>query len=99
MTRFFFLIFAGEELADMTAEQLDSALIHHQEIVLAGFAAEQKLNVVTACQRLGAIVAVTGTYVLTNNIFYSNGVCQNLPLFLQAEAKNFVKLNFTSFLA
>ena len=44
----------------MTAEQLDSALIHHQEIVLAGFAAEQKLNVVTACQRLGAIVAVTG---------------------------------------
>ena len=45
----------------MTAEQLDSALIHHQEIVLAGFAAEQKLNVVTACQRLGAIVAVTGT--------------------------------------
>ena len=46
----------------MTAEQLDSALIHHQEIVLAGFAAEQKLNVVTACQRLGAIVAVTGMY-------------------------------------
>ena len=61
MTRFYFsLIFTGEELADMTAEQLDSALIHHQEIVLAGFAAEQKLNVVTACQRLGAIVAVTG---------------------------------------
>jgi len=53
-------LITGEELADMTAEQLDSALIHHQEIVLAGFAAEQKLNVVTACQRLGAIVAVTG---------------------------------------
>ena len=60
MTRILSFNFAGEELADMTAEQLDSALIHHQEIVLAGFAAEQKLNVVTACQRLGAIVAVTG---------------------------------------
>lgn len=54
----------------MTAEQLDSALIHHQEIVLAGFAAEQKLNVVTACQRLGAIVAVTGMYYFFYKIWH-----------------------------
>jgi sodium/potassium-transporting ATPase subunit alpha len=53
-------LITGEELSDMTSEELESALIHHQEIVFAGFAAEQKLDVVEACQRLGAIVAVTG---------------------------------------
>ena len=63
-------LITGEELADMTAEQLDSALIHHQEIVLAGFAAEQKLNVVTACQRLGAIVAVTGMSEFLYRMFF-----------------------------
>ena len=64
----------------MTAEQLDSALIHHQEIVLAGFAAEQKLNVVTACQRLGAIVAVTGMSELRvslPDVFFKSGtICK-----------------------
>lgn len=34
--------------------------MHHQEIVLAGFSAEQKLTIVESCQRLGAVVAVTG---------------------------------------
>ena len=53
-------LITGEELADMSMDELESALVHHQEVVLAGFAAEQKLNVVEACQRLGAIVAVTG---------------------------------------
>lgn len=53
-------LITGEELTDMSMEELESALVHHPEVVLAGFAAEQKLNVVEACQRLGAIVAVTG---------------------------------------
>lgn len=53
-------LITGEEMLDMTPDELDSALVHHQEIVLAGFAAEQKLDVVEACQRLGAIVAATG---------------------------------------
>merc|ERR1712223_1875513 len=47
-------------LYDMTEEELESALVHHQEVIFAGFAAEQKLSVVNACQTLGAIVAVTG---------------------------------------
>jgi len=34
--------------------------MHHQEVVLAGFSAEQKLTIVESCQRLGAVVAVTG---------------------------------------
>ena len=55
-------LITGEELADMTPEELDSALMHHEEIVFAGFAAEQKLSVVTSCQRLGAVVAVTGNF-------------------------------------
>ena len=52
--------FLGDELYDMTEEELESSLVHHQEIIFAGFAAEQKLSVVNACQKLGAIVAVTG---------------------------------------
>lgn len=53
-------LITGEELTEMNSEELDSALMHHQEIVLAGFSAEQKLTVVESCQRLGAVVAVTG---------------------------------------
>ena len=44
----------------MTNEELESVLMHYQEIVLAGFSADQKLAVVESCQRLGAVVAVTG---------------------------------------
>ena len=44
----------------MTEEELESALVHHSEVIFAGFAAEQKLSVVSCCQKLGAIVAVTG---------------------------------------
>ncbi len=50
----------GEEALDMTQDELDSVLMHHQEVVLAGFSADQKLAVVESCQRLGAVVAVTG---------------------------------------
>ena len=53
-------VITGEEVASMTPEELDSALMHHQEIVLAQFSAEQKLAVVMSCQNLGAVVAVTG---------------------------------------
>ena len=44
----------------MKPEELDHVLMHHQEVVLAGFSAEQKLAIVESCQRLGAVVAVTG---------------------------------------
>jgi sodium/potassium-transporting ATPase subunit alpha len=50
----------GEELNEMKPEELDHVLMHHQEVVLAGFSAEQKLAIVESCQRLGAVVAVTG---------------------------------------
>jgi len=53
-------LITGEEVADMTTDELDSALMHHEEIILAQFSAEQKLAVVMSCQRLGAVVAVTG---------------------------------------
>jgi len=50
----------GVELRDMTSEQLDDILRHHSEIVFARTSPQQKLIIVEGCQRLGAIVAVTG---------------------------------------
>ncbi|TRY70575.1 hypothetical protein TCAL_08725 [Tigriopus californicus] len=53
-------LITGEEMQEMSPEELENALMHHHEIILAGLSSEQKLDVVEACQRLGAIVAVTG---------------------------------------
>ncbi|XP_076050682.1 sodium/potassium-transporting ATPase subunit alpha isoform X3 [Oratosquilla oratoria] len=50
----------GVELRDMSSEQLDDVLRHHTEIVFARTSPQQKLIIVEGCQRLGAIVAVTG---------------------------------------
>ncbi len=50
----------GGELKDMSQEQLDEILIHHAEIVFARTSPQQKLIIVEGCQRMGAIVAVTG---------------------------------------
>ena len=50
----------GGELRDLDSQQLDSILRHHTEIVFARTSPQQKLIIVEGCQRLGAIVAVTG---------------------------------------
>jgi sodium/potassium-transporting ATPase subunit alpha len=50
----------GSELRDIATEQLDDILRHHSEIVFARTSPQQKLIIVEGCQRLGAIVAVTG---------------------------------------
>lgn len=50
----------GSELRDMTCDELDGILEHHKEIVFARTSPQQKLMIVEGCQRLGAIVAVTG---------------------------------------
>jgi len=50
----------GSELRDMTSDQLDDILVHHTEIVFARTSPQQKLIIVEGCQRMGAIVAVTG---------------------------------------
>merc|ERR1711970_355884 len=50
----------GGELRDISSEQLDDILRHHTEIVFARTSPQQKLIIVEGCQRLGAIVAVTG---------------------------------------
>merc|ERR1719167_154535 len=50
----------GGELKDMDTEQLHDILKYHTEIVFARTSPQQKLIIVEGCQRLGAIVAVTG---------------------------------------
>jgi sodium/potassium-transporting ATPase subunit alpha len=50
----------GEELKDLTDSDLDEILMYHSEIVFARTSPQQKLIIVEGCQRMGAIVAVTG---------------------------------------
>merc|ERR1712214_188846 len=50
----------GGELKDIKEKQLDEILMYHSEIVFARTSPQQKLIIVEGCQRMGAIVAVTG---------------------------------------
>lgn len=50
----------GGELKDISDAELDDILANHSEIVFARTSPQQKLIIVEGCQRLGAIVAVTG---------------------------------------
>merc|ERR1719373_1409583 len=50
----------GGELKDLGEEILDEILMYHNEIVFARTSPQQKLIIVEGCQRMGAIVAVTG---------------------------------------
>merc|ERR1739844_621563 len=50
----------GGELKDLGDNQLDEILMYHTEIVFARTSPQQKLIIVEGCQRMGAIVAVTG---------------------------------------
>jgi len=50
----------GSDLRDMTPAQIDDILSNHSEIVFARTSPQQKLIIVEGCQRMGAIVAVTG---------------------------------------
>merc|ERR1712048_496723 len=50
----------GGELKELTETALDEILMYHTEIVFARTSPQQKLIIVEGCQRMGAIVAVTG---------------------------------------
>merc|ERR1712217_495079 len=47
-------------MGDMGEKQIDEILMYHSEIVFARTSPQQKLIIVEGCQRMGAIVAVTG---------------------------------------
>uniref|UniRef100_G3TZL1 Sodium/potassium-transporting ATPase subunit alpha n=1 Tax=Loxodonta africana TaxID=9785 RepID=G3TZL1_LOXAF len=53
-------VVTGTELKDMSPEELDELLANPSEIVFAQTSPQQKLIIVKCCQRLGAVVAVTG---------------------------------------
>merc|ERR550539_1914282 len=50
----------GGEIKDLSEKALDDILMYHSEIVFARTSPQQKLKIVEGCQRMGAIVAVTG---------------------------------------
>merc|ERR1719295_1249958 len=50
----------GAQLRDFTESDIDDVLRNHKEIVFARTSPQQKLIIVEGCQKLGAIVAVTG---------------------------------------
>merc|ERR1712177_121271 len=50
----------GGEIKDLSEKALDEILMFHTEIVFARTSPQQKLIIVEGCQRMGAIVAVTG---------------------------------------
>merc|ERR1711990_198886 len=50
----------GGEIKNMSEKQIDEILMYHTEIVFARTSPQQKLIIVEGCQRMGAIVAVTG---------------------------------------
>lgn len=54
------IVVHGGELHKMKAEDLDTLIYLHNEIVFARTSPQQKLIIVEACQRCGEIVAVTG---------------------------------------
>ena len=53
-------VVTGGQLVDMSDEDLDEILMFHTEVVFARTSPQQKLLIVEGCQRMGAIVAVTG---------------------------------------
>lgn len=57
----------GTELRELNSDQLDEILRYHTEIVFARTSPQQKLIIVEGCQRMGAIVAVTGELLLKEN--------------------------------
>merc|ERR1719427_775867 len=50
----------GGELVNIEDKEIDEILMYHSEIVFARTSPQQKLIIVEGCQRMGAIVAVTG---------------------------------------
>ncbi|EDO40680.1 predicted protein [Nematostella vectensis] len=54
------IVVHGSQLKDYDQEKIDGILCNHTEIVFARTSPQQKLIIVEGCQRMGAIVAVTG---------------------------------------
>merc|ERR1712209_208796 len=50
----------GGEIKEMSEKQIDEILMYHTDHVFARTSPQQKLIIVEGCQRMGAIVAVTG---------------------------------------
>lgn len=83
----------GTELRELNSDQLDDILRYHTEIVFARTSPQQKLIIVEGCQRLGAIVAVTGKFF--SNLFLTT--FENIDTFERLNRKLRVKEFFKFF--
>jgi len=54
------IVVHGNDLKDLSQDDIDKILKFHNEIVFARTSPQQKLIIVEGCQRMGSIVAVTG---------------------------------------
>jgi len=54
------IVIHGQQLKEMTKQDLDWVLHNYKEIVFARTSPQQKLIIVEGCQRQGNVVAVTG---------------------------------------
>ena len=54
------VVVCGAEIKELSEQALDDLLLYHTEIVFARTSPQQKLLIVEGCQRIGAVVAVTG---------------------------------------
>ena len=59
-TMLILFVYCAGQLKDMKPAEIDLILKTHSEIVFARTSPQQKLIIVEGCQRMGAIVAVTG---------------------------------------
>lgn len=80
----------GTELRELNSDQLDEILRYHTEIVFARTSPQQKLIIVEGCQRMGAIVAVTGklleeklTRVFYSAAYYEESVAVRIKILLE----------------
>ena len=53
LSLFLAAVINGDQLREMSEEDIDEVLQHHPEIVFARTSPEQKLRIVEGCQRMG----------------------------------------------